>query len=114
MELPVDATWGPQPAIRRRFSIREVRADSVSSRNRRLRGLEAFDLDMNYVGKVHTGSGHGDFVRDSSGTEWAVIDNANNAYLFSGAHYIVKAKIPSGVIFDAAGNVDVKPPRTLD
>lgn len=107
LELPVDATWGPQTgdfvaaSPSGKFVLIQFPAGTA-----RLRGLEAFDLDMNYVGKVHTGSGHGDFVLDSSGTEWAVIDNANNAYLFSGAHYIVKAKIPSGVLFDAAGNVD--------
>ena len=107
LELPIHETWGPLTG--------DFAAASPSGKyvlvqfpagTARFNGLEAFDLDMNYAGKVHTGSGHGDLIRDSSGAEWALIDNANNAYLFSGAHYIVKARIPSGVLFDAAGNVD--------
>jgi hypothetical protein len=108
MELPVDAEWGPTTG--------DFVAASPSGKyvlmqfgggTTRLRGLEAYDLDMNYAGKVNTGSGHGDFTMDSDGTEWAVMTNANNAYLFSGQHYIVKARIPNGVVLDAAGFVDV-------
>jgi hypothetical protein len=107
LELPINETWGPLTG--------DFAAASPSGKyvlvqfpagTARFNGLEAFDLEMNYAGKVHTGSGHGDLIRDASGAEWALIDNANNAYLFSGAHYIVKARIPSGVIFDTAGNVD--------
>jgi len=63
-------------------------------------GMEAFDLDMSYVGKVHTGTGHSDLIEDENGIEWAVVDNGNNAYLLSSDHFIVKARIPDGVIID--------------
>lgn len=59
-------------------------------------GMEAFDRNMNYVGKVHTGSGHADVAVDNNNVEWLIIDNADNANLFTDAHYLVKARIPDG------------------
>ena len=64
----------------------------------RYRGLEAFDMDMAYLGKVHTGAGHSDLIWDEQDTEWAIIDNSNN-YMFGDAKYIVKARIPDGVVY---------------
>lgn len=107
LALPVDPTWGPVAGDRAAASPSgKYVLVQFGSGTERMRGLEAFDLDMNYLGKVHTGNGHGDLARDAAGNEWAIVDNSNNAYLFSGNHYVVKAKIPQGVIFDAAGNVD--------
>jgi len=68
-------------------------------------GLDAYDLEMNHLGKVHTGFGHSDIVMDRDGVEWAVVDNSNNSRMFVGAHYIVKARIPDGVVY-TGGSVD--------
>ncbi len=74
----------------------------------RYRGTEAYDLDMNYLGKVHTGgTPHSSITQDANGDEWLVADNASNASLLTDKRYIVKAKIPVGVIFNASGGVDV-------
>jgi hypothetical protein len=72
----------------------------------RYNGLEAYDLDMKYLDKVHTGTGHSDVCMDKNGSEWLVVTNANNAYLLSDNHYLVKAKIPRGVVIDGNNNVD--------
>ncbi|MDA8017592.1 MAG: hypothetical protein MPN21_09100 [Thermoanaerobaculia bacterium] len=72
----------------------------------RYEGMEAFELDGTYLDKVHTGTGHSDLAMDASGDEWLVVTNANNAYLLSDRHYLVKAKIPQGVLFGDQGNVD--------
>jgi hypothetical protein len=107
LELPVDPTWGPVVGDRAAASPSgKYVLVQFSGGTGRMRGLEAFDLNMNYLGKVHTGNGHGDLARDASGNEWAIVDNSNNSYLFTGNHYIVKARIPQGVAFDTAGNVD--------
>ena len=58
-------------------------------------GVEAFDLDMNYVGKIHRG-GHGDMTMDQNGVEWYVVTNAANGSYLSDRHYIIKARIPDG------------------
>lgn len=70
-------------------------------------GLEAFHrTTMQLAGKVSTASGHGDLTRDAGGQQWFVQTNANNADLFTDAHYIIKAKIPNGIVFSSPGVVD--------
>ena len=107
LELPVDATWGPrtcdhiQVSPSGKYALLQCAGGTA-----RFYGFEAFDLEMNYIGKVHTGNAHGDVGRDANGNDVAVIDNANNAYLLTDKHYIVMAKIPQGVIFNGSGNVD--------
>ncbi len=58
--------------------------------------------DMTYLGHVSTTHGHGDITRDVDGTEVLVQTNAANAYLLTDKHYIIKAKIPVGVVFNGS------------
>jgi hypothetical protein len=70
-------------------------------------GLEAYDREtMAYAGKVTTSSGHGDLAADASGNEFYVYTNANNAYFLTGQHYIVRSRIPDGVVYHPDGQVD--------
>jgi len=107
VELPIDLTWGPRTCdhIQMSPSGTYVILQCAGGTNR-FYGMEAFDLEMNYLGKVHTGSGHGDLAWDEDGSEWNVVTNANNAYLFSGNHYIVKARIPDGYTAYMAGDTN--------
>ncbi len=73
----------------------------------RFRGVEAYDPStMNYAGKVSLTLGHGDLVADAAGNDYLVQTNASNAYMINDKHYLIKAKIPVGVVFDSQGNVD--------
>src|SRR5262249_40407055 len=65
----------------------------------RFAGLESYDLNMNFLGKVSTTGGHGDLTMDANGNEFLIQTNAANAYLLSDKHYLIKAKIPVGVLF---------------
>lgn len=70
-------------------------------------GLAAYDRNtMDYLGLVTTGHGHGDLIMDEKGDEYYVYTNADNAYFFSDNHYIVKSRIPNGVVFDNNGYPD--------
>jgi hypothetical protein len=108
LELPINPTYGP------------VQGDHISvtpsgryvthffgGGKERYRGTEAFDLEMNYLGKVHTGSApHSTLHRDADGNDYLIADNASNSYFLTGQRYITKSRIPIGVVYDAAGNVD--------
>lgn len=60
----------------------------------RFEGVESFDRRFRYLGKVTTGFGHGDLVRDRAGAEWYV-DFAPEAR--HGAAYVVKHRVaPAG------------------
>ncbi|MBI4363976.1 MAG: hypothetical protein HY568_00970 [Candidatus Latescibacteria bacterium] len=58
-------------------------------------GTEAYDLNMNYVGKVATGHGHGDLAVDRDGTQWYVCYTHDNYVGLTGP-LIAKYRIPSG------------------
>lgn len=58
-------------------------------------GVEAYDLSMNYVGKVATGHGHGDLAIAPDGTEWYVYYTHDNYKGITGPR-IVKARVPDG------------------
>ena len=108
VELPVDPVNGPRTGdhIAMTPSGRYVVHFWAGGKDR-YRGTEAYDLEMNYLGKVHTGSTpHSALHTDAQGNDWLIADNASNSYLLSDKRYIVKAKIPVGVLFDANGNVD--------
>lgn len=73
----------------------------------RYQGMEAFDRPtMAYAGKVSLTTGHGDLVMDASGNEYLVQTNASNAFMMGDRHYIIRAKIPNGVVFAANGSPD--------
>ncbi|HEY6559081.1 MAG TPA: hypothetical protein VI072_17475 [Polyangiaceae bacterium] len=57
----------------------------------RFQGVESFDRRFRFVGKVTSGFGHGDLVRDRAGAEWYV-DFAPDAR--HGAAYVVKHRVP--------------------
>lgn len=107
-ELPIDSTYGPRTGdhISMCPSGRYVLhfwASGIS----RFRGTEAYDLDMNYLGKVNTANTpHSALTMDAAGNDWAVIDNRSNAYLLTDNRYVVKCRIPVGVIFKTDGTVD--------
>lgn len=74
----------------------------------RYRGMEAYDArTMTYVGKITASSGHGDLTMDENGVEYYVYSNANNAYYLSGSHYLVKSRIPVGVVVNGQGGADL-------
>lgn len=71
-------------------------------------GVESFDRATGkYLGKVSTTTARGDLVRDTDGTEYLMQTNASNAYLLGDKHYIIKAKIPAGILFRNDGTVDL-------
>lgn len=73
----------------------------------RFRGVEAYDArTMAFAGKISASSGHGDLTMDEKGVEYYVYSNANNAYYLSGSHYLLKSRIPVGVVLDAQGGPD--------
>lgn len=107
-ELPIDPVYGPRSGdhIAMAPSGRYV-VHFWAGGKERYRGTEAYDLDMNYLGKVHTGSApHSTLHRDADGNDYMIADNASNSYFLTGQRYITKSRIPVGVIFDANGNVD--------
>jgi len=60
-------------------------------------GLEAYDLNMNYVGKVALGHGHGDLTIDKDGTQYYVVyahDNYDNTAITG--PYVARYRIPRG------------------
>lgn len=60
-------------------------------------GLEAYDVNMNYVGKVALGHGHGDMTVDKDGTEYYVLythDNYDNTAITG--PYVARYRIPRG------------------
>ncbi len=77
----------------------------------RFRGVEAYDFDMNYLGKVTTASTpHGSVGVDDDGNDVFVYDNANNpAAPFLGIRSVVKARIPNGVVWKAGTENDEWP-----
>jgi hypothetical protein len=106
LEIPVNPQVGPRACdhIRVAPSGRYVLLQCAPGVER-FHGLEAYTLEMQYLGKVHAGNGQGDVTRDADGNDVAVIDNVNNAALFTDKHYIVKARIPDG--HDAATRGDL-------
>jgi hypothetical protein len=109
MELPVSPTYGPRTGDHIAMS---PSGNYVlmwwEGGTTFLKGVEAFDRDMRYLGKVSTASTpHSTMCIDpATGQDVVVLDNASNGYVLSSRHYIVKAKVPIGVLFDADGNVD--------
>lgn len=110
--LPVHKKWGPLhpdwAAVTP--SGKYVLAQWGNGKDR-FYGLEAYDLKtMRYAGKVSTSSGHGDIAIDKKGREYFVQTNASNAYLLGDRHYLIKARIPNGIVFNKMG---VNETRTL-
>jgi hypothetical protein len=58
-------------------------------------GTEAFDLDMNYLGTVATGHGHGDLAFAPDGSQWYVFYTGDNYVGITGPR-IVAGRIPDG------------------
>jgi len=108
LELPVDITFGPRSPDHIAMSPSGGHALMWwASGTSFYQGIEAYTKDMVYAGKVSTAQyPHSTLCREADGTDVVVLDNANNPYLLSGNHYIVKAKVPVGVLFDGSGNVD--------
>lgn len=61
----------------------------------RKKGVEAFDIEMRYLGKVATGHGHSDLARDRDGSEWYV-DYSPDNYTGVTGPFIKKNRIPDG------------------
>jgi hypothetical protein len=71
----------------------------------RYRGLEAYDLNMNYVGEVTPHNLHGDFAVDKNGVQWYVFDYTGSQGPLPSRHMIVKARVPDGVILNADNTI---------
>jgi hypothetical protein len=65
--------------------------------------VEAFDLNMNYVGTIATGRGHADIAVDKDGSEWYVDFSPDN-YVNPQGPIIRKNRIPDGYTAYAAGD----------
>src|SRR5205807_6319565 len=75
----------------------------------RFQGGEAYDrATMQYAGKYSVTHGHADVMMDTSGNEFLIQDNSENTVFLNDKAYIIKAKIPNGVIFNAQGAVDAQ------
>lgn len=61
----------------------------------RYTGVEAFDLEMRYLGKIATGHGHADLAIDKDGTEW-YIDYSPDNYAGITGKVIKKNRLPNG------------------
>lgn len=57
--------------------------------------VESYDRNMNFVGTVATGHGHGDLIEDSSGVEWFVDFSPDNYVGITGP-VIKKNRVPNG------------------
>ena len=78
----------------------------------RYAGMESFDRATGkYIGKVSATTGHGDLVRDTDGAEYLMQTNASNAYFLGDKHYLIKAKIPVGIILKSDGTIDINATR---
>ncbi len=72
----------------------------------RLRGVEAFDIEMNYAGHVHSAHGHADLTMDSDGKDYLIVEAGNDAYGPFPGNMLVKARVPDGITYDASGQPD--------